>query len=1469
MYASDKSSGGSSRGKIISRNINNRNEIPKLRRNRRHELRWGEEYFNALKNTVFAVDPKPFVPADIPEELKFKNEELQPLHSCNHCSDSFRFKRSLHDHENRKSFVLGYWCAHCFTVNCSHTQEDGSMCRDCQNVENKNRARLSRRGMKRGQKMGSVKIFYNQCQFFGHLKSHNVSSVEMTYLMMMPMPSEVENSEWTHLHEACKALMEYAFVKQKHIVDILRIENHTRKWWMSEPSDSSLVGELLKKYLIDSDDELSENLVDPLGDGPPISREDVPITADITFVDCGPPVSVFMPPNGQLSPEATAPRVSAPKKTPPKSPVVPSLEFLKNSSSIVKGHRNEKSGKIDSKSKLLNATLRRSSELVKSNVISIVKKDRVPSVPERGVHRHPPSLTETTSTSMGSKSDRLTTPTAPCLVLSNVSNSSNKLVKVSSQSDAAGKISSSAGAKVKLIQIPSSNVTSTKEGQNTVANNCRGAQIPQWLAPVLKNRQIHLPRVCLGSDFQNNAHLHCLENGPKGIDTLVKKYQLEMRRKLLNYSKQKIQTIVNNFSEFCRNFSRSGCVDVESISKRNLATLKSLTGYLETASNDPGKNNMDQKINNDYKNRMTSWEYQKNSYLTCPECKKKVKPKKYLPGISKLASQENEYCQCCNFICHLCKSRQGNQNRYKEHLKFHKNQGPYTCPECLAVFPNMQNLEIHIWTKCFHVDTQEIYACRICQIEGFLTMEALSKHYYEIHATSVFVCNRCPIASPTYFDHIVHCSKEHSGAATNPETLIICDYGGCLVSPENFKIHLKSHREIGIIQYYTCPFCAFFVKNVKGNENIIQDHVFGNHRERLCEILTPETLNFFASYFNLKMDKPLARKSSGKKEEMLLPKIVNSCSIAKTAFESHDEPKISAAPTPKFIRLNALPDSLASKVPTGVTIPKIVKVQSIKPGANGTINFINNQSVNPIPQKSVNVVSNQSSNSDPNKVTSSSNESVSSIGDKGVNQSTSPSLGKGINAISSTKLTQVTVQTVQSPKLISLLKNYTPSNVIQQRPVMVKVNLFDKNSNHLNDNQILPHGSSPTKPIISIPVSSRLTEPRGPDLQTKSPDDFNSRTVLAESDGPSHVNTMIELDGGSKEETAREYLEDLNHPDDKVDHEDIYENVDRERQMKLADHSESMRKSSGTLKRKGRPKKAWRMALDGVEDGKLQPLNFKCHLCYENITTEWEVLKHHFATKHYREFKLCEVSPKLEKIPPTTDIEAKVECKKRKLEPSSPRGASRRKRRGLSTKTDDNSRSGICVTQERLEQVDGNFQCKKCEALFEDVKLLREHFANKHRIKEHFLVCLECGANFVVANSLQMHLKAYHGIVDTVSYLAQNSLYAPDIGGSYDARTSEPNQCYVCMAVFEDKSAVDKHLRVHGMAFLNHTKAEARNAQKIDEKNSPVISKQEVTQKNVQQNGDQTLSGNIVSSLLNIIEVTRSSSSRENIVHPI
>lgn len=261
-------------------------------------------------------------------------------------------------------------------------------------------------------------------------------------------------------------------------------------------------------------------------------------------------------------------------------------------------------------------------------------------------------------------------------------------------------------------------------------------------------------------------------------------------------------------------------------------------------------------------------------------------------------------------------------------------------------------------------------------------------------------------------------------------------------------------------------------------------------------------------------------------------------------------------------------------------------------------------------------------------------------------------------------------------------------------------------------------------------------------------------------------------------------------------------------------------------------KRPWRIALDELTPSSADEdcQNYLCHTCGELINTSWSTISAHYKTKHCQEFKLSTVTPRLLRISPDFINGGYKDFynKKKKLETTMATTAKRRRRWGPKKYTDPhNSSLGLCVKQESAEDGQGLFKCKKCEQRCSDMSNLREHIASNHRIKDRYLICLECGENFVVEPSLQMHLKAFHGIKDPNTYLSQNISYLPDIKDDFESgsKTVVANQCHVCMAVFVDKAAVDKHLRVHGMAFLNRKRIEARNALK-NSKNFPPISKE-------------------------------------------
>nr|CAH7723455.1 unnamed protein product [Callosobruchus chinensis] len=92
---------------------------------------------------------------------------------------------------------------------------------------------------------------------------------------------------------------------------------------------------------------------------------------------------------------------------------------------------------------------------------------------------------------------------------------------------------------------------------------------------------------------------------------------------------------------------------------------------------------------------------------------------------------------------------------------------------------------------------------------------------------------------------------------------------------------------------------------------------------------------------------------------------------------------------------------------------------------------------------------------------------------------------------------------------------------------------------------------------------------------------------------------------------------------------------------------------------------------------------------------------------------------------------------------------------------------------------------------------------------------MECGECFVVKPSLMKHLMHFHNISDCEAYVEANDCYDVDavkelqetvrLGPLASKESDEPlkeNQCRVCREQFEDSVSLNKHFRIHGMAFL-------------------------------------------------------------------
>lgn len=125
---------------------------------------------------------------------------------------------------------------------------------------------------------------------------------------------------------------------------------------------------------------------------------------------------------------------------------------------------------------------------------------------------------------------------------------------------------------------------------------------------------------------------------------------------------------------------------------------------------------------------------------------------------------------------------------------------------------------------------------------------------------------------------------------------------------------------------------------------------------------------------------------------------------------------------------------------------------------------------------------------------------------------------------------------------------------------------------------------------------------------------------------------------------------------------------------------------------------------------------------------------------------------------------------------------------------------------EMAKSFNGTYYCKMCDLKETDRDKFHLHIKTHRDISTDYQ-CMDCGECFVVKPSLIKHLKHFHKIEDTNSYLENNDCYdknaveelkeilklTPD-----ECRESvKENQCGVCLQEFSDDVALETHIKKH------------------------------------------------------------------------
>ncbi|XP_041975718.1 zinc finger protein 532-like isoform X2 [Aricia agestis] len=182
----------------------------------------------------------------------------------------------------------------------------------------------------------------------------------------------------------------------------------------------------------------------------------------------------------------------------------------------------------------------------------------------------------------------------------------------------------------------------------------------------------------------------------------------------------------------------------------------------------------------------------------------------------------------------------------------------------------------------------------------------------------------------------------------------------------------------------------------------------------------------------------------------------------------------------------------------------------------------------------------------------------------------------------------------------------------------------------------------------------------------------------------------------------------------------------------------------------------------------------KCFVCKIAINEQWENIKRHVKALH-KEHKCVDVTVNLKRLKPDTIKRYRNPAKK--------------------FKSAFLNNSAI-------------FKCNMCEQNFVSKNELELHIVS-HRDLGMAYQCLECGQSFAVKPSFSTHLKMIHKISDVDIYISKKQCFN-EMAFSKSQKNDNPvnnepvqeNQCKICREQFGDNIALEKHFRVHGMAFL-------------------------------------------------------------------
>nr|XP_034174704.1 uncharacterized protein LOC117601695 [Osmia lignaria] len=1566
---------------------NKQNLMPKLRKNRRIETKWGVKYYTAVKNAVFVTQAPSYVPKEPPLTLREHVSEYETLHMCAQCKDCFHFRNSLEDHIARKSWILGYWCQQCFITTCGHSPKEGLLCSACVQLERNKRSYLRSRGLHKSQKFGAVRIFYNQCQFFAHLRAHNVNVADMGDLMLMPLPTNINHNWNPEVDITLEALMEHSFIMKVHIMDWLKDNSIENNWWQLVTSESekssNLITLVIKGYkgkfyfkpleipieeqfsilksshstsnnsyrysdieIIDSienvDKRKSSFSVDAatfISDKGVIENEDNPCTSnDIAFVDCG-PASKYFEPETPLTNNTR--KHSTPFTKSLQNNLIANMvttKFKKNrttglkciSSDMVMSYGNTM---ITPK---LNNKHKRALPVIVAAKSNILKTDLNKTIPDNflNIESISPAITtdtcndkldklkqnvHTLTVNSGQKiftfqgTKRVDINTIINQLPSHIVNN-KKIVFIGQDSD--------------IITVHNKQESSpNKKVVQLVPNTCseKGTEVSQTKSVVPFHTSRESPpqkssKVLKEVSSKRTAKLVPVACPDKNTKTSQKRSTVPFHTLSELPNRNVSKTALKGRTEFTKNSARSfsGKVIYQNgrkyIVKQSSASTKNSKNVSNAIMLRKGvRSKVESKSVNNIPPLIpiNSTELENiSSQERMNSLQGDVSPLTPSPSPSELSSSSSCDVQSKQSLS-VVKANQKIEGTYPkvEHIDVNINtQNLSNTCETLSFYKGEdENLYLDVKflnQKLVHtiVDSSTmITKCKQEMLNEFFHLPyfELMKRYEHLQQTSdeVLRVMNCiddnviqeNLKAVNILQHVLkHCidkcsEKVDDTSEDTPlnewelefertDTKIVCKTCNKITKPSSYipgfskpskndiycscyrhvchKCHMYQGNSMRFLAHQTfhekekphsCPDCYRKFTTFKSLEahtwttcfHTLKKRVFGC---KICEINGFQDMESIARHFSIMHSH---NKIACNKCYVVLP--------SYSAYRKHHKEKHTSSDELLPIRLVLckLGQCIVRCEEYMLHMEKHLVVQRMIWFKCPFCTFINAEVKQVMshlqgdhllrlkelisPQVLWNVLPADLLNHSPPQSkcanTQAEVEENGTIMPKIINTRTITSeVFEHGTQIANDYLNYGTQEAKPSQQSYKMLPK-----ILDVRSIADLTLNDSKLAEEDTPKKYIKMGNDEMKEIkLEDTVDSRWDEkPIKPDPDEMYIEDHFSKIEQDESISDS-LKTKLVLDEKTDPQIAQ--TRPITGPPPLAR---IPQYVLESSRPKVSEQSTKAGKAVFSRNHRA-ARRPQRIALS---DSSKKIFNFSCYLCGELINTSQAVIKDHFHRKHSQDCKVVIVTPRLLRLSSefiNGGYKDLLGSRKRKSDSSS--SNSKRRRRWTPKKHSDSKNAnfaglGLCVKQETAEDSEGNFRCKKCDQRCTDMVNLREHIASNHRIRGRCLVCLECGDNFVVAPSLQMHLKAFHGIEDPITYMAQNTSYAPDNVDDLEAegKSIEANQCHVCMAVFEDKAAVDKHLRVHGMAFLNRKRIEAQNALKSPEKKNETGDKIQTT----------------------------------------